>query len=162
MLTLLVPLWGCSPKTAPTDGSDASASGVVSVPSSTSSVEVSTSLATQSDFMTGTTSDAVDGSSSSAQLDDSSNSTLPEGSALPDAGVVFDGGQGTVSCDQRNVLCKRLAPNCDFGFVPRVVNNCYGECVAIDACVCDEPQACPYEERYTCNNSRSRCTPYLN
>lgn len=67
-----------------------------------------------------------------------------------------------ISCDPRKVVCKRAQPSCDYGFVPRIVDGCYGECVRIDDCVCDGADACPEHERYTCNNSRQRCTPYLN
>ncbi len=74
-----------------------------------------------------------------------------------DAGVVSG-----ISCDVRKLTCKRAEPSCDYGYVPRIVDGCYAECVRIDDCVCSGADACPQHERYTCNNSRQRCTPYLN
>lgn len=71
------------------------------------------------------------------------------------------GDQVAVSCDVRKLTCKRAEPSCDYGYVPRIVAGCYAECVRIDDCVCNGPDACPQHERYTCNNSRQRCTPYL-
>ena len=76
------------------------------------------------------------------------------------AGQSLDAGD-VVSCDVRKVLCKRAEPTCDYGYVPRIVDGCYADCVRVDECVCNGPDACPQNERYTCNNSRQRCTPYL-
>lgn len=67
-----------------------------------------------------------------------------------------------VSCDRRPLSCRRAEPLCDDGEVPRIVGNCYGECVPIDACVCSEAADCPLEEMYTCHRSRQRCGPYVN
>lgn len=85
-------------------------------------------------------------------------------SAAPTTETHGGGGDGgvAVSCDVRKLVCKRAEPACDYGFVPRIVDGCYGECVRIDECVCSGADACPQRERYTCNNSRQRCTPYLN
>jgi hypothetical protein len=78
-------------------------------------------------------------------------------------GILRDAGASTVSsCDTRKLTCKRSEPSCDYGYVPRIVDGCYAECVRIDDCVCNGPDACPQHDRYTCNNSRQRCTPYLN
>jgi hypothetical protein len=66
------------------------------------------------------------------------------------------------TCDPRQVTCRLQPPPCDFGFVPGVKDGCYSECVPVDECVCDEADACPDRDRYTCNLSRQRCTPYLN
>lgn len=91
------------------------------------------------------------------------SSTEPVQNDAPDSGTTADGGQKEAShCDPRLLRCRRVEPTCDFGFVPRVVNGCYGECVAVDNCECDGPEACPQPELYTCNNSSQRCTPYLN
>lgn len=78
-------------------------------------------------------------------------------SSTSDAGV-----NGKVVCDSREVVCKRVEPTCELGFVPRVIDGCYGDCIAVGECVCNGPDACPQREMYTCNNSRQRCTPYLN
>jgi hypothetical protein len=66
-----------------------------------------------------------------------------------------------VSCDTRALRCRRLAPTCPEGQVPRIVDTCYGECVDIDSCECDGPDACPDPDRFTCINSRQRCSYYL-
>lgn len=71
------------------------------------------------------------------------------------------GADATVSCDTRKLRCRRAEPSCDEGYVPRIIDGCYAECVPIDDCECNEPDACPQNERYTCNNSSQRCTPYL-
>lgn len=68
---------------------------------------------------------------------------------------------GLVSCDPRLIMCRRAAPVCGTFEVPSVSGTCYGPCVPIERCECDEPAQCPNEETYTCNRSAGRCTPYL-
>lgn len=72
-----------------------------------------------------------------------------------------DAGMDGVRCDTRKLTCKRAAPACDFGYVPRIIDGCYGDCVAVETCICSGPEECPDNGQYTCNNSRDRCTPYL-
>lgn len=67
-----------------------------------------------------------------------------------------------VSCDRRPLSCRRAEPVCGEGEVPRIIGNCFGECVRIDACVCSEAADCPFEEMYTCHRFRQRCGPYVN
>lgn len=127
----------------------------------TTSHDSEVALTTESDTSQGIVS--VDGSgftndtsvtSTSAAAPSSSEHAT---SAMDDAGVAFG-----ITCDVRKLTCKRAAPTCDYGYVPRIVDGCYAECVRIDDCVCNGADACPQHERYTCNNSRQRCTPYLN
>lgn len=66
-----------------------------------------------------------------------------------------------VSCDQRMVLCKRVAPVCPDMQVPSVEGSCYGPCVPIDDCVCQAPEDCPDADVYTCHRSQARCGPYV-
>lgn len=66
-----------------------------------------------------------------------------------------------VSCDRRELRCKRAEPPCPEGQVPSIVDNCYGACVAIDACVCDEPEDCATTDTYTCHLYKNRCGPYI-
>jgi hypothetical protein len=99
-------------------------------------------------------------STNDPSLASSASSEALTSDALSSAGT--DGGVSSdVSCDVRRLTCKRAAPACDYGYVPRIIDNCYAECVRIDDCVCSGADACPERERYTCNNSRQRCTPYL-
>jgi hypothetical protein len=69
---------------------------------------------------------------------------------------------GGTSCDRRELRCRRAEEPCPAGQVREIVNGCFGECVAIDSCVCDEPQDCPDENQYTCHMYRGRCGPYVN
>jgi hypothetical protein len=66
-----------------------------------------------------------------------------------------------VSCDQRLILCKRVAPVCPDMQVPSVEGTCYGPCVPIDDCVCQAPEDCPDADVYTCHRSQARCGPYV-
>ena len=94
----------------------------------------------------------------------SATSTSPSASQTSgDATSAHDdaGTRSNVSCDVRKLTCRRAEPSCDYGYVPRIIDGCYAECVRIDDCVCNGADACPQPERYTCNNSRQRCTPYL-
>jgi hypothetical protein len=68
---------------------------------------------------------------------------------------------GQVSCDPRQVLCKRGTPKCAGGSVPSVVGSCYGDCVPVEQCACDSADACPLRDSYTCLMSAKHCTPYL-
>ena len=72
------------------------------------------------------------------------------------------GGQGRVSCDPRQILCKRAPPVCAAGNVPSVVGTCYGECVPVEQCPCKDAPECPDPNQYTCHKSRGRCGPYVN
>lgn len=66
-----------------------------------------------------------------------------------------------VSCDRRDLRCKRAEPICPEGQVAQIVNNCFGPCVPIDACACEEAAQCPNEAQYTCHLYRNRCGPYV-
>jgi len=68
---------------------------------------------------------------------------------------------GSVSCDPRQVLCKRATPKCAAGQVPSVEGSCYGDCVPVEQCACDSAEACPQPDMYTCHMSAKHCTPYL-
>jgi len=67
---------------------------------------------------------------------------------------------GLLECDPNQVSCKRAAPQCVFGEVPRVVDGCYGECVKVDRCACSTAAQCPQPEQYTCW-SKSHCGPFV-
>ncbi len=67
-----------------------------------------------------------------------------------------------VSCDRRELRCKRAELPCPEGEVREIVDGCYGECVAIDRCVCDEQDACPDSSQYACHMHSGRCGPYVN
>jgi hypothetical protein len=92
--------------------------------------------------------------------------TLPDGS--PPADLAPDGASvdpvedpNAISCDPRELQCRRAAPECAQGEVPRIIDGCYAECVTIDSCVCDSPDACPNPDEFTCINSTNRCSYYL-
>lgn len=129
------------------------------------------SVTTQTPSSASTTTDDVTTSTTGTSSPHTNDDTATPPDQTPDADVDSSdpaqsagdaGADRAISCDPRKLVCRRAEPACDYGFVPRIVEGCYGDCVAIDTCVCDGPEACPHEERYTCNNSRQRCTPYLN
>lgn len=66
-----------------------------------------------------------------------------------------------VSCDRRELRCKRLETMCPEGQVHQIVDACYGPCVPIEACACDEAVDCPDESQYTCHLYKGRCGPYV-
>lgn len=78
------------------------------------------------------------------------------------AGTGSDGGSATglVDCDPKKILCKRVAPVCDAGQVPRVEGSCYGDCVKVDTCACNAADQCPQPEEYTCW-AKQHCGPYV-
>lgn len=83
------------------------------------------------------------------------------GSGGNEAGAGSDvGGAGLVDCDPKKILCKRLAPECGAGEVPSVDGSCYGECVKIARCACDDAAQCPEPNQYTCWSS-SHCGPFV-
>jgi hypothetical protein len=96
------------------------------------------------------------GSSEAGEAGDGSSGAAAGGS---EAGAGGTG--GLVVCDPRLIVCRRAAPVCSEGEVPSVSGTCYGACVPIERCECDEPAACPNEATYTCHNSAGRCGPYV-
>jgi hypothetical protein len=78
-------------------------------------------------------------------------SVLHDGACEPDG----------VSCDPRELRCRRAEPQCPDFQVPQIINGCYGPCVPVDACLCDEPADCPNNDAYTCHMYRGRCGPYV-
>jgi hypothetical protein len=66
-----------------------------------------------------------------------------------------------VSCDRRNLLCKRAEPVCPAGQVASIEGSCFGPCVNIEQCSCKEAAACPAPETYTCHMSRGVCGPFV-
>lgn len=66
-----------------------------------------------------------------------------------------------VSCDARDVLCRRAAPVCPRGQVPSVEGNCWGKCVPIDDCSCSTSEECPDRNQFVCLRSTGHCSYYL-
>jgi len=94
-------------------------------------------------------------------------STAGESNAV--AGSTSTGGQsagsagtstGLLECDPGKVQCRRSAPQCVFGEVPQVVDDCYGECVKVDRCACSTAAQCPQPDQYTCW-SKQHCGPFV-
>jgi hypothetical protein len=94
------------------------------------------------------------------------------GRASSGTGGTFANGIGgadpvpSYDCDARKIQCATLVPvdPCEAGKVYSVVAACYGTCVPIEECVCDEKADCPDPdgtEPYTCLMSRKHCTPWL-
>lgn len=78
--------------------------------------------------------------------------------------VASEGECGTsagVTCDAREVRCRRAPPECPDMQVPEVIDGCWGGCVPIDSCVCDEQADCPNNDSYACHMYRGRCGPYV-
>jgi hypothetical protein len=65
------------------------------------------------------------------------------------------------SCDEGDVLCKRVRPECPPGQVPAVVDSCWGDCMDISLCVCHAADECPQREQYVCFMSAQHCGPYV-
>lgn len=153
-------------------GCTANAGGSSGEPETADSVTTSATPEPDAASQTANTTGATNGQASSANVTEpgETNATGSEaggaksGSDAGDAksGSDAGGAKSGITCDAREVNCERAEPTCDYGYVPRIVDGCFGECVRIDACVCSGPDQCPQHERYTCNNSRQRCTPYLN
>jgi len=70
-------------------------------------------------------------------------------------------GSNAVSCDPREIFCRRLTPVCGANEVPSVEGTCYGPCVPVEACTCAEAAACPQPNTYTCHLDRQRCGPFV-
>ncbi len=66
-----------------------------------------------------------------------------------------------VSCDRRQARCRRAEPICPEGQVVEIIDQCFGGCVPIESCVCDEPADCSSPDQYTCHKSKGRCGPYV-
>jgi hypothetical protein len=67
-----------------------------------------------------------------------------------------------VSCDYRELLCLRAWPACPDMQVPQIIDGCFGPCVPIESCACDEPDDCANTDQYTCHMHRGVCGPYVN
>lgn len=148
---------GCTSSTASPSGGAETADSAVEASTLTATGDGAANPANRSEVTPpqsteSTTANAADSTSESEPL---TGDTVT--AASNDAGAT-----GVVSCDPRKVVCKLNEPTCEYGYVRRIIDGCYGECVRIDDCVCSGADACPQRERYTCNNSRQRCTPYLN
>jgi hypothetical protein len=70
---------------------------------------------------------------------------------------------GSVNCDVRDSTCTLLLPECPEGLVPEVVvlgeessDACYGRCVPITACSCQEDDECGAES--VCLTSEGYCS----
>ena len=80
----------------------------------------------------------------------------------PTCVTAADGGSSSgTDCDLRKILCKRVQPQCPDGQVPSVSGLCYGDCVPVETCSCNEPAGCPDSNHYTCHMSAGHCGPYL-
>lgn len=163
--TVVLLLVACDPEPAdsPSDAATSAPSdAATSTPGATNTATLETARGDTSAHTFSSTSVSMTTSGSASASDAATDSDT--GPARSEEGGPFaDAGQSqAVSCDPRSLRCRRAEPTCEFGFAPRIVDGCYAECVAIDRCVCDGPEACPQSERHTCNNSRQRCTPYLN
>ncbi len=103
---------------------------------------------------------SLGGSSSGAPA--SSGGMTTEGGAPTSGGVAASGGVGLMACDPRKIACRRAAPTCPEHQVPSVESSCYGPCVPLEQCACDEAADCPNPESGTCHLSAKHCGPYVN
>jgi hypothetical protein len=64
------------------------------------------------------------------------------------------------SCDANRVRCTDAAPACPAGQVPAVIAGCWGPCVPITSCRCDQNWQCPQRDVYRCVTYPDfRCEP---
>ena len=84
------------------------------------------------------------------------------GQADTQAGASSEAGAGSalIGCDPKQILCKRLAPECAAGEVPSVEGSCYGDCVKVERCGCSAAADCPQPEQYTCW-AKQHCGPFV-
>jgi hypothetical protein len=76
------------------------------------------------------------------------------------AGNAAGAGSALIGCDPKQILCKRLAPECTAGEVPSVEGSCYGDCVKVERCGCTAATDCPQPEQYTCW-AKQHCGPFV-
>ena len=64
------------------------------------------------------------------------------------------------SCDAQRVRCTTPVPTCPDGQAPAVIAGCWGPCVPIEMCRCDENWRCPRTDAYHCVTLPDfRCEP---
>jgi hypothetical protein len=64
------------------------------------------------------------------------------------------------SCDAYRVRCNDPAPSCPVGQAPAVTAGCWGPCVPIAMCRCDQNWQCPQRDKYRCSLvPEFRCLP---
>jgi len=64
------------------------------------------------------------------------------------------------SCDQARVRCATPEPTCPDGQAPAVIAGCWGPCVPIEMCRCDQNWRCPPRDGYRCVTVPDfRCEP---
>jgi hypothetical protein len=68
----------------------------------------------------------------------------------------------TTSCDPKKILCRRAPPECPEFQAPSVSGSCYGPCVPLEACACEQASDCPNPETGTCHLYARHCGPYVN
>lgn len=54
------------------------------------------------------------------------------------------------SCDTFRVRCADPGPTCADGEVPAVIAGCWGPCVPVTMCRCEQHWQCPQRDRYRC------------
>lgn len=69
-------------------------------------------------------------------------------------------GEALMDCDHSKVRCKRIAPICPEGEAASVAGSCFGPCVAIQRCACNETTKCPNPDKHACW-SNQHCGPYV-
>ena len=118
--------------------------------------------ATSSDAGGSSSSDA--GGSGSSDASTTTDAGSKDSGASQDAATSADSGApaGKISCDSRRVACDIVEPVCPQNQVPSVKGGCYGPCVVIDQCSCDDAPECPHPETYVCHRSAHHCGPYVN
>jgi hypothetical protein len=110
------------------------------------------------------------GANPSAGAGGSSNGGAPEvggtsGGADADAGSNAAGARpGFHDCDDRKVVCRALAPECEGFAVPAIEGTCWGACVPIGECACQNQNECPDPngtDEFVCLMSMGHCSPQL-
>ena len=69
---------------------------------------------------------------------------------------------GAPSCDASAVICDALPPTCSGeSEVPSVIGSCWGPCVRVIGCACDEATSCPYVLGHSETCYHGHCGPWL-
>lgn len=151
---------GASTSTKSSAGGSSSGPTESSTVGSTTNGQVTTTASTSASSAGGSSGSGTDSGSDSGSGGATQANAATGGAAGSDSNGTT-GDDGAVHCVPKGAFCRALPGPCPDFQVREVDGDCWGACVPIEECVCDEPADCPDENQYTCHNSAGRCGPYL-